>query len=112
MIDYVSGDELSDEDTAAHFALFTGSDPILFAEAVKEEKWKKAMDVEIQAIEKNGTWELTDLPKGQKTIGVKWVYKTKLNEKGEIDKFKARLVVKGYNQEHGVDYRKIGLGFI
>jgi hypothetical protein len=51
--------------------------------------------------------ELADLPKGQKTIGVKWVYKTKLNEKGEIDKFKARLVVKGYKQEHGVDYQEV-----
>ncbi|XP_020421230.1 uncharacterized protein LOC18775571 [Prunus persica] len=107
MIDYVSGDELSNEDTTAYFALFAGSDPILFAEAVKEEKWKKAMDAEIQAIEKNETWERTNLLEGQKTIGVKWVYKTKLNGKGEIDKFKARLVVKGYNQEHGVDYQEI-----
>jgi transposase InsO family protein len=56
MIDYVSGDELSDEDTTAHFALFTGSDPMLFTEAVKEEKWKRAMDAEIQAIKKNETW--------------------------------------------------------
>jgi len=65
------------------------------------------MDAEIQAIEKNETWELTDLPEGQKIIGVKWIYKTKLNEKGEIDKFKARLVMKGYNQEYGVDYQEI-----
>ncbi|PNX58743.1 reverse transcriptase, partial [Trifolium pratense] len=65
------------------------------------------MVAEIEAIKKNKTWELTDLPKGQKTIGVKWVYKTKLNEKGEIDKFKARLVVKGYKQEHGVDYEEV-----
>ena len=107
MTDYVSGDELSYEDTIAHFALFAGSDPMLFTEAVKEEKWKRAMDAEIQAIEKNETWELTDLPEGQKTIGVKWIYKTKLNEKGEIDKFKARLVVKGYNQEYEVDYQEI-----
>ncbi|CAL8169005.1 unnamed protein product [Prunus armeniaca] len=107
MIDCVSGDELSYEDTTTHFILFAGSDPILFAEAVKEEKWKKAIDADIQAIEKNETWELTDLPKGQKTISVKWVYKKKLNEKGEIDKFKARLVVKGYNQEHGANYQEI-----
>ena len=71
MTDYVSGDELSDEDTTTHFALFAGSDPMLFIEAVKEEKWKRAMDAEIQAIEKNETWELTDLPNGKKIIGVK-----------------------------------------
>ena len=53
---------------------------------------------------KNNTWELTDLPKGGKSIRVKWVYKTKLDEHGEINKYKARLVAKGYTQQHGVDY--------
>lgn len=47
------------------------------------------MDDEIAAIERNDTWEWRELPKGQKTIGVKWVYKTKLKENGEVDKFKA-----------------------
>jgi hypothetical protein len=107
MHDYVSGNELSDEDTIVQFALFAYSDPIKFEDAVKEEKWKKAMDMEIQAIERNDTWELTGLSKGQKTIGVKWVYKTKLNEKGEIDKHKARLVAKGYKQQYGVDYKEV-----
>ena len=65
------------------------------------------MDAEIKSIEKNDTWELTDLPKGQKTIGVKWVFKTKLNEKGEVDKHKARLVAKGYKQKYGVDYTEV-----
>jgi len=35
------------------------------------------------------------------------VYKTKLNEKGEVDKFKARLVAKGYSQQHGIDYNEV-----
>jgi hypothetical protein len=74
MHDYVSGNELSNEDTIVQFALFADSDPIKFEDAVTEEKWKKAMDIKIQAIERNDIWELTDLPKGQKTIGVKWVY--------------------------------------
>ncbi|KAL2476210.1 Retrovirus-related Pol polyprotein from transposon RE1 [Abeliophyllum distichum] len=75
--------------------------------AVKEEKWRKAMDDEIDAIERNDTWELTDLPKGHKTIGVKWVFKTKLKENGEVDKYKARLVAKGYTQEYGIDYTEV-----
>jgi hypothetical protein len=55
------------------------------------------MKLEIKAIKENKTWELTTLPEGVKKIRVKWVYKTKLNEKGEVDKFKARLVAKGYS---------------
>jgi len=54
------------------------------------------MKQEIESIESNNTWELTDLPVGCKKIGVKWIYKTKLNEKGEIEKYKAKLVAKGY----------------
>lgn len=65
------------------------------------------MDVEIEAIKRNDTWELTELPEGGKKIGVKWVYKTKFNENGEVDKYKARLVVKGYSQQHGVDYTEV-----
>ena len=65
------------------------------------------MDAEITAIERNDTWELCDIPKGQKTIGVKWVYKTKLKENGEVDKHKARLVAKGYKHEFGVDYKEV-----
>ncbi|CAL2257690.1 unnamed protein product [Prunus armeniaca] len=107
MIDYVTRYELSDDDTTAHFSLFVDLDPISLEKAVKDTKWQKAMEAEINSIEKNHTWELTDLPKGQKTIGVKWVFKTKLNEKGEIDKHKARLVAKGHKQEYGVDYKEV-----
>ena len=65
------------------------------------------MDDEIEAIERNDTWELINLPKGHKTIGVKWVFKTKLKENGEVDKYKACLVAKGYKQEYGIDYTEV-----
>jgi len=65
------------------------------------------MDQEIQAIENNDTWDLTVLPSGGKTIGVKWVFKTKFNENGEVVKYKARLVAKGYCQQHGIDYAEV-----
>ncbi|CAL9024467.1 unnamed protein product [Prunus brigantina] len=91
MIDYLSGDELLDGDATTHFVLFVDSDPISFEEVVKDAKWQKAMEAEINSIEKNHTWELNDFPKGHKTIGVKWVFKTKLNEKDEIGKHKAHL---------------------
>jgi hypothetical protein len=107
MIDYTSGEELADEDSLAHLALFAESDPITFDEAIKDSKWRKAMDAEIEAIERNHTWELAELPEGEKTVGVKWIYRTKLNERGEVDKFKARLVAKGYTQRYGIDYSEV-----
>ena len=87
--------------------LSTTDDPIHFEEAIKSERWRKAMDVEMEVIKRNNTWELVELPKGAKKVGVKWVYKTKLNENREVDKYKARLVVKGYAQEYGVDYTEV-----
>nr|KYP54959.1 Retrovirus-related Pol polyprotein from transposon TNT 1-94 [Cajanus cajan] len=52
----------------------------------------------------NKTWQLVDRPSNKKVIGVKWVYRTKLNLDGSINKLKVRLVVKGYFQQYGVDF--------
>ena len=76
-------------DESVNFALFSHSDPIYFEEAMKEEKWCNAMDQEIDAIGKNGTWELTTLPPMKQVIGVKWVYKTKCNVERKIDRNQA-----------------------
>ena len=73
-------------------------------ETLKESKWKDAMKEELFMIEKNKTWELVDRPQERKVIGVKWVFRTKLNADGSVNKYKARLVVKGYAQIFGVDY--------
>ncbi|KAK4397281.1 Retrovirus-related Pol polyprotein from transposon TNT 1-94 [Sesamum angolense] len=54
--------------------------------------------------EKNETWELVDLPKEKRPIGCKWVFRVKLKPTGEMDRYKACLVAKGYNQVAGVDY--------
>ncbi|KAA3477274.1 retrovirus-related Pol polyprotein from transposon TNT 1-94 [Gossypium australe] len=72
--------------------MFAAADLVCFEEAVKNENWRIAMDLEIKSIEKNETWELIDLPLGGKKIGVKWVYKTKFNAKGEVEKHKAWLL--------------------
>jgi len=107
MQDYISSEGLSEEDDYAFLALYAGSDPLSYAEAVKSEKWQKAMEAEIDAIERNNTWELTRLPKGGKNVGVKWIFKTKFKEDGEVDKHKAHLVAKGYTQQHGIDYTEV-----
>ncbi|RVW80357.1 putative mitochondrial protein [Vitis vinifera] len=72
-------------------------EPAGFEEAIEDEKWQAAMQDELNMIEKNNTWELVDRPSHKKPIGVKGVYKTKLNLDGSINKYKARLVVKGNN---------------
>ena len=74
-------DIYDDLDVSSNFALFSFQ-PSSFEEAIKDENWVQAMDEKIEAIEKNDTWDLVDLPKDKNIIGVKWVYKTKLNEKG------------------------------
>ncbi|BBN69600.1 BURP domain-containing protein [Prunus dulcis] len=81
-------------------------EPENFAEASKDKAWQKAMEIEMEMIEKNETWELVDRPSDKPVIGVKWVYKTKLNLDGSIQKHKARLVVKGYAQKPGIDFNE------
>ena len=64
------------------------------------------MKAEMDALEKNGTWELVDLPKGKKPVGCKWVFAVKLKADGSLERYKARLVAKGYTQTYGVDYQE------
>lgn len=52
----------------------------------------------------NNPWTLTELPKGRKAIRYKWVYRTKLDTNGNLGRYKARLVIKGFSQRKGVDY--------
>ncbi|KAK8951018.1 hypothetical protein KSP39_PZI003140 [Platanthera zijinensis] len=73
-------------------------------EAATDPNWAQAMQQELYMIDKNHTWELTDLPSSKSAIGLKWLFKVKYNEDGEINKYKARLVAKGYAQKEGVDY--------
>ena len=61
------------------------------------------MDDEMKALVRNETWELVKLPPGKRTIGFRWVYTVKYKEDGTLDKYKAKLVAKGYTQSHGID---------
>ena len=62
------------------------------------------MDKEIQALERNHTWDVTALPPGKSPIGCKWVYKVKFNPNGSVERYKARLVAKSYTQREGLDF--------
>ncbi|GAA0173161.1 transmembrane signal receptor [Lithospermum erythrorhizon] len=106
MRDYVSGEVISDEEV--HMVQdHDREDPHSYEDACKFEKWKEAMNNEMDSIKKNHTWSLVELPAGCKKIGVKWIFKTKTDEGGMITKHKARLVAKGYTQREGIDYTEV-----
>lgn len=66
--------------------------------------WKRAMDDEIKSIHDNVTWTLVELPTNTKPISCKCVLRKKLKTDGTIDKYKAKLVAKGFSQKEEVDY--------
>ncbi|XP_074290212.1 uncharacterized protein LOC141616943 [Silene latifolia] len=81
-------------------------EPSSFTYAMQVPQWREAMQKEIDALEKNNTWTLEELPPNKKAIGSKWVYKIKYNADGSIERYKARLVVMGNRQIEGVDYNE------
>lgn len=80
----------------AELYLMGVDEPTNFSQAMKKAEWRKAMRAEMDAVETNGTWELTTLPKGRKAIDLKWIYKIKRNAAGNVTKHKAIIVAKCY----------------
>ena len=72
----------------------------------KAEEWKIAMHEEYQALIDNTTWKLVSPPINKSIIDNKWVYKLKYNKEGEIERYKARLVARGFTQEYSIDYEE------
>ncbi|CAI7791597.1 unnamed protein product [Closterium sp. NIES-53] len=109
----VEEDEESDYEECA-FAFFSPvempGEPATLKEALESsdaEEWKKAMESELKSIEENDTWELVELPEGRKAITSKWLFKIKSDADGKIERYKSRLVVKGYQQKEKVDYKEL-----
>jgi hypothetical protein len=80
----------------SHIAFISMLEQKNFNEASKYDHWVKAMNDELDQIEKNNTWEMIQRPKGKNVIGSKWIFKNKLNEQGQVIRNKERLVCKGY----------------
>ncbi|RVW90852.1 Retrovirus-related Pol polyprotein from transposon RE1 [Vitis vinifera] len=87
-----------------NLAAFKISEPTTLKQAIKDPNWAEAMQTEIAALHKNQTWDLVDPPKDVNIIGCKWVYKLKYKPDGSVDRYKARLVARGFNQTFGLDY--------
>lgn len=100
-------DETEEVEIDEKLLLLSIEEPSSYIQAEKESAWREAMKNEIDSIEKNNTWVLTELPPGQKAIGLKWVFKIKKDMNGEVIKHKARLVAKGYVQKQGIDYEEV-----
>ena len=101
IVNYVTCKRFSCAHACFLAAVTVGYEPTRFSEAVCDPCWQEAMKAEIEALERNGTWKIEDLPPGKKAIGCKWVYKIKYKSDGTIERFKARLVVLGNNQVEG-----------
>ena len=71
---------------------------------VHKEKWYNAMQEEMDSLHENYAYELMELPEGKKALRNKWVYKLKTGEDGSTPRYKARIVVKGFQQKKGVDF--------
>jgi len=80
------------------------SEPSSYREAVQVPEWQAAMSDELAALERTSTWDLVPLPPGDVPITCKWVYKVKTRSDGSVERYKARLVARGFQQEHGRDY--------
>ncbi|KAL2253255.1 UNVERIFIED_CONTAM: Retrovirus-related Pol polyprotein from transposon TNT 1-94 [Sesamum indicum] len=84
-------------------------EPEYYTEAVNDahnSKWELAMNDEMNSLKKNDTWELCQLPKGKKALQNRWVYRNR-EESDRKKRYKARLIVKGFQQRYGIDFTDV-----
>jgi hypothetical protein len=101
---FVCYEALSSSYRAFVASLQTVSIPNDWKTAKQDPKWREAMIEELEALKKNKTWVLTTLPAGKKAVSCKWIYTVKQNPEGKVERYKARLVARGFSQTYGIDY--------
>lgn len=111
--DWEMGAHVALSEIDEHYALsaqqFVENDPLTITDAKQRNdwsNWQTAINEEYSSLIKNKTWSICDLPKGRKPVSCKWVFKLKRKSNGDIDKYKARLVARGFSQSAGFDYNE------
>jgi hypothetical protein len=84
--------------------LSQAGEPRILEDALADKNWKNAMDSEYDALMKNKMWHLVPPQKGRNVIDCKWFYKIKCKEYGSLDRYKSRIVAKGFKPRYGIDY--------
>ena len=69
-------------------------------------EWIAAINAELDSLQEHGTWEYVPRPKDKPIVSCKWVWHVKVKSNGSVERFKARLVARGFTQTHGVDYNE------
>lgn len=89
--------QLSDIYNNYSFALHV-VDPVTYEDAAKSSEWQAVMHEKMDSIQRNNKWVLAGTVEDKKIIGLKWIFKTKYQTNGEVQKLKAKIVAKGYTQ--------------
>ena len=94
--------------TVEHYAdVCHVTEPSTLKEAMmspEAKEWQEAADLEYESLLENETWDLIDLPRDRQAIGSRWVFKVKHHSDAKVERYKCRLVAKGYSQKYGADY--------
>ena len=80
------------------------SEPSSYEEVASQQVWREAMQEKHSSIMKNDVWEVVPRPEGKSVVASRWLYKVKHAADGNIEKFKARFVARGFFEVEGVDY--------
>ena len=105
--------------TAYQTATSNSGDPLTYQEAIDSAEaiyWRAAIDSELASLQRNNTWKLVQSSKlsaqSRHVLAGRWVFRTKRDQNGDIIRYKARWVVKGYEQKYGIDYDQTFAGVV